>query len=133
MELDWENKKYTYIICAVFGVVLLYSLLMHFMQKSDENSQVLKGQKTLGHYKLLNKSGPSPFKVDLLEVETNKTYKDVFISATCPDYDNVTTNKTYQLFRYTNYQVKTGITNYNYEGLYEAVCAKVKKEINEDK
>lgn len=133
MELDWESKKYTYIICALLGMVFLYSLLMHFIQINDENNQVLKGQKTLGHYKLLTKNGPSPFKVDLLEIETNKTYKNVFISETCPDYQNVAVNKTYQLFKYANFQVKTAITNYSYEGLYEAVCAKVKKEINEDK
>ena len=85
------------------------------------------------YYKILAKNGPTPFTVDLLEVETNKTLKDVFISGTCPDYANINTTKTYQLFRYKNLQVKTGISTYSYEGLYEAVCAKVKKEINEDK
>lgn len=133
MELDWENKKYTYIICVVLGLVLIYSLIMSMVQKSEENSQVLKGEKTLGHYKILKTYGPNPFKVDMLEVETNKTLKNVFISEACPDFDNINTAKTYQLFRYTNLQVKTGIKTYSYEGLYEAVCAKVKKEINEDK
>lgn len=133
MELDWENKKYTYIICLLLGLVIIYSLVMTLIQKNNESSQVLKGEKTLGHYKVLKTYGPNPFKVDLLEVETNKTLKDVFISKTCPDFNNINTSKTYQLFRYTNLQVKSGIKTYSYEGLYEAVCAKVKKEINEDK
>lgn len=133
MELDWENKKYTYIACFVLVLVIIYSFSMSMMQKSDANSQILKGEKTLGHYKILSTNGPSPFKVDLLEVETNKTIKDVFISGTCPDFSNINTSKTYQLFRYKNLQVKTGVSTYSYEGLYEAVCAKVKKEINEDK
>lgn len=133
MELDWENKKYTYIICLLLGLVIIYSLIMTIIQKNNESNQVLKGEKTLGHYKVLKTYGPNPFKVDLLEVETNKTLKDVFISKTCPDFNNINTSKTYQLFRYTNLQVKSGIKTYSYEGLYEAVCAKVKKEINEDK
>lgn len=133
MELDWENKKYTYITCVLLGLILIYSLIMTLVQKSEANNQVLKGEKTLGHYKILKTYGPNPFKVDMLEVETNKTLKDVFISEACPDFDNINTTKTYQLFRYTNLQVKTGIKTYSYEGLYEAVCAKVKKEINEDK
>lgn len=133
MELDWEKKKITYILCTIFSVILIYSLIMMFIQRNEENNQVMKGQKTLGHYKIIGKNGPSPFKVDLLEIETNKKYQDIFISATCPDYERINTNKTYQLFRYTNLQVKTGIKEYSYEGLYEAVCAKVKKEINEDK
>ena len=133
MELDWENKKYTYITCLVLFLIMIYSFAMSLMQKSEANSQILKGEKTLGHYKILAKNGPTPFTVDLLEVETNKTLKDVFISGTCPDYANINTTKTYQLFRYKNLQVKTGISTYSYEGLYEAVCAKVKKEINEER
>lgn len=133
MELDWEKRKYTYIICMLLGLVLIGSLIMIMIQKIEENNQVLKGEKTLGHYKILKTYGPNPFKVDLLEVETNKTLNDVFISEACPDFNNINTSKTYQLFRYTNLQVKTGIKSYTYDGLYEAVCAKVKKEINEDK
>lgn len=133
MELDWENKKYTYIICMLLGLVFIYSLIMIFVQKNETNNQVLKGEKTLGHYKILKTYGPEPFKVDLLEVETNKTIKNVFISEVCPDFNNINTTKTYPLFRYTNLQVKTGITSYTYEGLYEAVCTKIKKEITEDK
>lgn len=133
MELDWEKRKYTYIICMLLGLLLIYSLFMIMVQKNEENNQVLKGEKTLGHYKILKTYGPNPFKVDLLEVETNKTLNDVFISEACPDFDNINTSKTYQLFRYTKLQVKTGIKSYTYDGLYEAVCAKVKKEINEDK
>lgn len=133
MELDWEKRKYTYIICMLLGLLLIYSLFMIMVQKNEENNQVLKGEKTLGHYKILKTYGPNPFKVDLLEVETNKTLNDVFISEACPDFDNINRSKTYQLFRYTNLQVKTGIKSYTYDGLYEAVCAKVKKEINEDK
>lgn len=133
MELDWENKKYTYILCTIFGLILIYSLIMILIQKSEEKNQILKGQKTLGHYKILQKVSSNPFKVDLLEVETNKKYTDVFISATCPDYDNINISKTYKLFRYLNFQPKNEISTYSYEGLYEAVCAKVKKEINEDK
>lgn len=132
MQLDLENKKYTYIICMILGIIFIYSLIMIIIQKSNEKEQVLKGEKTLGHYQILKTYGPTPFRVDLLEVETNKILKEVFISQTCPDFNNINTFKTYQLFRYTHLQVKTGIKSYSYDGLYEAVCAKIKKEINED-
>lgn len=132
MELDWENKKGTYITCIILGLILIYSLIMTAMQKREENSIVLKGEKTLGHYKVLKSEGPSPFKVDLLEIETNKTLKDVFISETCPDYQNINTSKKFVLFRYTNLSTKNMEKTYTYEGLYEAVCTKVKKEYNED-
>jgi len=132
MELDWENKKGTYIACIILGLILIYSLIMTAIQKKEENSIVLKGEKTLGHYKVLKSEGPTPFKVDLLEVETNKTLKDVFISETCPDYQSINSSKSFVLFRYTNLSTKTMEKTYTYEGLYEAICTKVKKEYNED-
>lgn len=132
MELDWENKKGTYIVCMILGLILVYSLVMSFFQKREENALVLKGEKTLGHYKVLKTYGPNPFKVDLLEVETNKTLKDVFISETCSNYQNVNPSKSFILFRYTNLATKTMEKTYTYEGLYEAVCTKVKKEYNEE-
>jgi hypothetical protein len=133
MEIDFKKRKYVYIIYIILGLFFLYSLIMIILQRNEENNQILKGEKTLGHYKILKTYGPNPFKVDLLEIETNKIIKDVFISEACPDFNNINTSKTYQLFRYTNMQVKTGIQTYSYEGLYEAVCTKIKREINEDK
>ncbi len=132
MGLDWENKKGTYIACIILGLILIYSLIMTAIQKKEENSIVLKGEKTLGHYKVLKSEGPTPFKVDLLEVETNKTLKDVFISETCPDYQSINASKSFVLFRYTNLSTRTMEKTYTYEGLYEAICTKIKKEYNED-
>lgn len=133
MTFNWEKHKYTYMICLFLTIIIIYTLTMVFIYKSEKNEQVLKGQKTLGHYKILKRSGPAPLHVDLLEIETNQTIKNLFVSAKCPDYRNINIGKTYALFRYNNLQVKTGISTYSYEGLYDVLCAKVKKEIQESK
>ena len=132
MDLSWESKKITYILCGIFGLFLIVSLIIMFFQKVDADNLTFKGEKTLGHYEIVKKISQSPFIVDLLEVETNKTLKNVFISQECPDYENINIVKTHQLFRYTVMNVKTGVKTYEYSGLYEAVCTLVKKEIDED-
>lgn len=118
------------IIMSIIAVVSFYK--SHSYDRDKEN-MLIPLEKKSGYYKILSYSGPEPFIVDMVDLSTNDTIKNVFISKNCPKYKKNTIGMIVKMNKLMNLKVSTGQKVYTYSEGYDALCTNKKvEEINQE-
>jgi hypothetical protein len=96
------------------------------MYDSEKNNMLIPIEKSAGNFKILKFSGPKPFVVDLVDLATDTTLHDVFITANCPQYQKNQIGMVLKMVKVVNVKASTGEKVYSFEEGYDTLCTNKK-------
>lgn len=118
-----DSEKYlVWFLIGIMGLIAIYTFSSSYFYQQQLKETTLVMEKQVGEFKILHYQGPSPFKVDMIDMATEENLKDIMISVDCPKYQKNAIGLIVPMYKVLNLKTSTGEKFFTYEGAYDQLC-----------